>query len=325
MSETHYLGVDLGGTRIKAAVAGGDGRIAAEERAPTESQEGPDSVIARIAALARLTGEKAGVEVESMGIGLPGTLDIPNGVTLYMPNFPTHWQNVPVRDKLEKLLDWPVYLLNDVRTATLGELDFGCGKSAPTLIFMALGTGVGGGVVIDGRLRLGKLGSAGELGHIVVQPYGGLPCGCGGQGCLETVASGPALCGEGVRLLLSGLAPKLFDIVEGNPAGVTAETMGEAARAGDQRVLMAIERMGHFLGLAVTDLVVAIHPELVVIGGGVAGLGDMLFNAIRKTLRKKVGIFSTDDIRIEPSALGDRAGVLGAVALAKRGGLLDQF
>jgi glucokinase len=220
---------------------------------------------------------------------------------------------------LEPRLGCPVHLLNDARAATLGEFVFGRGRGAGTMVFFGLGTGVGGGVVVDGKLRLGALGAAGEIGHQTVLPDGPL-CGCGNRGCLETLASGSAIAAEGVRLFLSGNAPRLHEICGGELARVSPETMAQAARSGDAAVRAALTRAGEWLGLGAANLVTALHPELVVLGGGVAELDDLLLDPVRAAIRRRVGIFPADDVRVERSALGSRAGLLGAIALAARGG-----
>jgi glucokinase len=214
-----------------------------------------------------------------------------------------------------------VYLLNDVRTATLGELTFGHGRTACTMAFFALGTGIGGGIAIDRKLRLGPLGAAGELGHQIILPDGPR-CGCGNRGCLETLASGPAIAAEGVRLMLTGLAPRLHDLTAGDASRVTAKEMVEAARAGDANVREAIIRAAQYLGIGVVNVAVAIHPDLIVLGGGVAQIGDLLFDTVRQTLRERVGMFPIDDIQIKPSQLGENAATVGGIALALEGGRL---
>jgi glucokinase len=189
------------------------------------------------------------------------------------------------------------------------------------MAFFALGTGIGGGVAIDGRLRLGPLGAAGELGHQTILPDGPR-CGCGNLGCLETLASGPAIAGEGIRLMQSGLAPKLYELVEGDAGRVTTKEMAAAARAGDKNIADAIVRAARYLGIGVANVVVVIHPDLVVLGGGVAQIGDLLFDTVRQTVRDRVGMFPTDGVTVLPSALGENAGALGGIALAMKGGLL---
>jgi glucokinase len=214
-----------------------------------------------------------------------------------------------------------VYLLNDVRTIALGELTFGHGRTAQTMVLFALGTGIGGAVAIDRKLRLGPLGAAGELGHQIILPDGPR-CGCGNRGCLETLASGPAIAAEGIRLMQSGLAPRLHEITRGDASRVTTKEMAEAARAGDGNVREAIIRAGQYLGIAVVNVVVALHPDLVVLGGGVAQIGDLLFDTVRQTVRERVCMFPTDDVVIKPSQLGENAGTLGGIALAMKGGRL---
>jgi glucokinase len=323
MPRAHYVGVDMGGTSFKIAVGDAEGRVVCERRAATQSEAGPEVVLARLAAESKAALEEAGAKAPTaIGIGLPGTLDMRAGVVRYLANFPGHWRDVDVRGPLEKALGAPVHILNDVRAATLGEHMFGRGRElgAQSMVLLALGTGIGGGVVIDGKLRLGALGSAGEIGHTILDPNGP-PCGCGSRGCLETFASGPALSAEGVRLVLTGQAPRLREIVEGDANRVDPRAMGEAANAGDDKVRAAIARAGTYLAQVIANLIVALHPELVVIGGGVAGLGDLLMDPIRRGVRDYVKMFPVDTVRIETSTLGDRAGAMGAIAWAMQGGM----
>jgi glucokinase len=316
-----YASVDLGGTNIKCVLATEEGAILGAKSIPTLSHEGPQRVIDRIAGLVNDLASELRCAPQALGLAVPGLVDRARGVTKFLPNMPTQWRDVAVRDLLVPCVGCPVYLLNDVRTATLGELVFGHGRTAGTMAFFALGTGIGGGVAVDGRLRLGLLGAAGELGHQTILPDGPR-CGCGNRGCLETLASGPAIAAEGVRLLQSGLAPKLHEIVEGDAGRVTTKEMAAAARAGDANVADAITRAARYLGIGVANVVVVIHPDLVVLGGGVAQIGDLLFDTVRQTVRQRVGMFPTDNVVILPSELGENAGALGGIALAMKGGLL---
>jgi glucokinase len=318
-----YAGVDLGGTTIAGAMGTGEGRLVAERTIPTASHEGPQAVLQRIARLLEDLIAQAGRRPAAVGVGIPGLVDVAAGVTKFLPNLPTQWRDVPAARMLGDQLGCPVRLLNDVRTATLGELRFGRGRSVGTMAFFALGTGIGGGVAIDGRLRLGPLGAAGELGHQTILPEGPR-CGCGNRGCLETLASGPAITAEGVRLLKSGLAPHLHELVGGDAGRITPREMAAAAAAGDQTVQEAILRAAEYLGIGVANVVVVLHPELVVLGGGVAELGEILLDRVREVVRQRVGMFPTDGVQIERSLLGAKAGVLGAVALASAVGWLSE-
>ena len=317
---TLFASVDLGGTNVSAVLGDETGQIIAETKQPTLSHEGPPAVLKRIAKMIGTLTVKSGGQPAALGMGVPGLADLATGVTKFLPNLPTQWRDVPVRATLEPKIGCPVYLLTDARAAALGELTFGRGRDARTMVFFTLGTGIGGGIVVNRQLRLGPLGAAGEIGHQTILPDGPL-CGCGNRGCLETLASGPAITAEGVRLLLSGNAPKLHELCGGNVAKVSPATMGAAARAGDAHVATAIRRAAEWLGIGAANLVVALHPDLIILGGGVAELGDLLIIPMRETLQRRVGMIPTENIRIERSALGDKAGLMGGIALAQCGGL----
>jgi glucokinase len=248
---------------------------------------------------------------------MPGLIELQSGVTQFLPNLPGQWRGVPAAAILQSALGCPVYLLNDARLAAYGEMTFGLGRDCPDLLFFTLGTGVGGGVVLNGKLRLGPLGAAGEMGHQTLIADGPL-CGCGNYGCVEAVASAPALTAEGVRLALAGQAPKLLELVEGNTGRITPREM---AQAGDAAVIGAIERAGRYLGIAAANVITTLHCRTVVFGGGMSALGSLLFDAIRSEIGRRLRMMPSDDIRIERSALGDKAGIYGGIALARDGGL----
>ncbi|TWT51521.1 Glucokinase [Thalassoglobus neptunius] len=314
-----FAGVDVGGTTVKCALADQDGNVLREGTIDTDSHYGPKEVLKRIGDLVlKLAGELGESQLVALGMGLPGLVDLHAGETRYLPNMTAHWKNVPVSAILSEQIQCRVLLLNDVRTATLGELTFREGPAAKTMVFIAIGTGIGGGIVIDGKLRLGPLGAAGELGHQTIDRTGPL-CGCGNHGCLETLASGTALAAEGIRLMLMGLAPNLHDLVDGEPGRVDVEMMGQVADQ-DDAVRDAILNAASDIAIGVANVVTTVHPDLVVIGGGVANLGPLLLDRIREDVETRVGrLFPVDDIRIEKSQLGAKAGVLGAVALAIHG------
>jgi glucokinase len=319
MTNEVYASVDLGGTNIKAALGCADGTLLCTESRPTLSHEGPQRVLDRIGLLVEDLCRTCKVGIAALGIAMPGLLDFERGRTMFLPNFAGKWRDVPVRDILQPRLGCPVRMLNDVRTATLAELCFGHGRTARTMAFFAVGTGIGGGVVVNGKLHLGPLGAAGELGHHIVVPDGPR-CGCGNRGCLETVASGPAIVGEGVRLLLTGIAPKLHELTGGEPSRVTTKTMAEAAGAGEETVVEAIRRAATYLGIAAVNVVVTLHPDLIVLGGGVAQMGELLREPVERTIRERVGMFPTDGVAVVLSQLGDQAGILGGIALAAHAG-----
>ena len=312
-----FVSIDLGGTNIACAVADENLNLLGESSTPTESHLGPEGVIDRIGGTVEAICAEHSVEPLGLGIGVPGLADIQRGRTLFLPNLPTQWRDIPVAKPLSARLGCPVSLLNDARMAALGELQFGAGREgAPTFVFFTLGTGVGGGIAIDGKLRLGPLGAAAELGHQTILPDGPL-CGCGSRGCLETLASGPALIGKAAWLVRSGRAPILRERIEGRLSRLSPYEMSMAATEGDDAIREVIVEAATYLGIGAANLVTALHPNLIVLGGGVAKIGDLLFDTVRETIRKRVGMFPTDAIRVEPSELGNQAGVWGGIALAR--------
>lgn len=319
-TEAIHGAVDLGGSHIGLAlgsvdIEAGEYRLVARRNLEGGGYDGWQPVLEQIAEGMLELQCEVGELPAAVGVGCPGWVDLDKGETRFLPNLPGQWRDVPVARLLGERLGASVHLLNDVRAATLGEFTLGAGRGTSTMALFALGTGIGGGVVVDGRLRLGPLGSAGELGHQIVDPTGPI-CGCGNRGCLEAVASGPAIAAAGVRLLRSGQAPALFDLTGGDAGQVSAETMGEAARAGDEAVTKELGRIAGLVGIAAANVVVTLHPELIVLGGGVAGLGDLLFDGVRRTIAECVRVFPTDDVRVEPAALGTDAGLAGVLVWA---------
>ncbi|MHB1355176.1 MAG: ROK family protein [Anaerolineae bacterium] len=317
-----YASVDLGGTKIACALAEADGRILRESTQPTISARGPEAVLQSIADQVRTLANALGRQPAALGIGVPGLADLERGTTLFLPNLPGHWRDIPVREILSPLVGCPVYLLNDVRMATLGELTYGHGRTAHTMAFLALGTGIGGGVAVDGVLRLGPLGAAGEIGHQTILPDGPL-CGCGNHGCLETLASGPAITAEGIRLLLMGQAPALNALVRGDLNLVSPRALAAAA-ADDPAIRSALVRAAEYVGIGVANVITILHPDLVVLGGGVAEIGPLLFDTVRDTVKQRVRMFLVDGVRIEHSLLGEKAGMLGGIALAARQVIINE-
>jgi glucokinase len=310
-----FASVDVGASVTGCAVATAAGQLVAERAIPTLAHEGPEAVLTRIAAAINEMAAASGQKVLALGLGVPGLADFHRGRTLFLPNLPTQWRNLPVAEQLSAKVNCPVFLLNDARMAALGELWFGHGRTARTMVVFTVGTGIGGGVVIERKLRLGPLGAAGEIGHLTIQADGPL-CGCGNRGCLETLASGPALIGEGTRLMRSGHAPHLYDMVESDANRITPRLMAQAAAAGDTSVREAVVRAARFLGIGVANVIAVIHPELVVLGGEVAGIGPLLIETVRREVRERVRLFPVESVRIESSALEDKAGLWGGVALA---------
>lgn len=307
--------VDLGGTNIAVAVGTEAGEVLAERQAPTRGEEGPEGVLRRMAAL---VCELAPEGVEAVGVGVPGLCEVGRGRALFLPNLPGQWRGVEVGAMLGRELGCPVYLLNDARMAALGELDYGHGREVEDFVLATLGTGIGGGVVLGGRLRLGSLGAAGEVGHQCVEPDG-VVCGCGARGCLEMYASAPALVGEAVRLVKMGQAPGLLEMVEGDLNRVSPEVM---ARCGDASVRGVIERAARYLGIGLANAALLVQPQRLVLGGGLAQMGEVLLGPVREEVGRRVKMFPVETLEVVVSRLGARAGVMGGLALARRRGVI---
>lgn len=311
-----FASVDIGGGTTCCGVATGSGEMLAERIIPTLSHEGPDAVLGRISATLKDLAEASGHRLTAVGVGVPGLADFHRGRSLFLPNMPTGWRDYPVADRLSTSVGCPVFVLNDARMAALGELWYGRGRGVRTMVVYTLGTGIGGGVVVDRKLRLGHLGAAGEVGHQIILPYGAL-CGCGNRGCLESLAGAPALIGGGVRLLKSGHAPHLFEMVEGSAERVTPQLMVQAAAAGDSFLRDHLLEAARMVGIGVFNVIAMLYPELVVIGGDVAhDLGALLIDTVRREVRERARLFPADKVRIEPSELREKAALWGGVALA---------
>ena len=318
----YYVGIDVGGTHLRAALfAASSGVALAARQEDTLAREGHAAVLARIAALARAVAAAGGArpeQVRGVGLGLPGRLDPQRGVVEFLPNLPGNWVGVPAAPLLAAALGWPVRLINDARAATLGEWAYGAGRGAATVACFTLGTGIGGGLVINGRLHLGFNGTAGELGHQVIDVYGP-PCGCGGRGCLEAFASGPAITALGVKAVLQGLTTQIGARVDYDLNRITPQVMAEAALAGDAVAAEIFERVGEYLGIGVANIVIAIGPQRVIIAGGVARLGELLLAPIRRTLRERVHLAPAELVEIVTAQLGGEAGLVGAAVWAGTG------
>ncbi|MEA3345942.1 MAG: ROK family protein [Chloroflexota bacterium] len=319
MDLIHHIGVDLGGkTLAAAAVDTASGRVLGRHEVSTLAKEGPEAVIARMAELIETVMAAAGLareQIGGVGIGVPGVLDMERGLTLFLPNLPGTWPQVPLKAAIEAKVGLPTSLLNDVRAFTLGEKTFGAGRDLDDIVCLAVGTGIGGGIVIDGQLHLGIGGTAGEVGHQIIDPYGP-PCGCGSRGCLEAFASGPAITAMALKAIAQGVTTRIAEMVEYDLNQVNPELIARAAKEGDPVARDIYERTGFYLGIGVANLITILSPQMVIIGGGVAQAGELLFEPIRRTVRERVHVTPLDQVQIVPAQLGTDAGLVGAALWA---------
>jgi glucokinase len=317
----NYIGCDLGGTNMRAAIVDvGNGSMLHQMSIPTQARDGHDAVMRRMAGLFLQMIEWAGMKKEDIGgigIGVPGVLDLEKGETLFLPNLPSTWPHVPLGDTIAKLTGLPVALLNDVRSIMNGEWRFGAGRGVDTLAIFAIGTGVGGGLVINGQLHLGIGGTAGELGHMTID-FTGPRCGCGNYGCLETYASGPAIAAMGMKAVAQGLTTQISELCNYDLNRITPELIEKAARAGDEIAMDIYERAGFALGIAAANVCVSIGPRRIILAGGVSQAGDLLLVPIRRTLRERVTVMPVEQVEVVQSQLGNNAGVIGAACWAAK-------
>lgn len=300
MSPDRFLGLDLGGTNIKTVILeAGDGgyRTVASSTAPTHADRGPAAVVDRLVELGRAAIEVHG-PVDAVGLGIPGLFDRSTGTAVLVPNLPGPWPGHPLRDPLSSGLGVPVTLVNDARAFTLAEARLGAGRGCRTLLGVTLGTGVGGGIVVEGRLHLGAWGVAGEVGHQTVLPDGPR-CGCGNRGCVEALARADVLA------TLAGRA--------------SAEEVYAGVREGDERCRQVVARVAEYLGIALANVVTVLGPEKVVVGGGIAAAGELALGPIREALRRRLTLVPAAEVEVVPAALGTAAGAVGAALAAAEG------
>jgi glucokinase len=312
MSEKIYVGVDLGGTSIKVGICDEKGNLLHTYEGPTGVEDGAQAVLDRIAAYVKKVVSDSAYQweqVAGVGAGVAGFIDIASGTVMFAPNL--KWKEVPVKKELEARLGLPVALDNDANVAALGEAWSGAGAGVKNMVAFTLGTGVGGGIIIDGRIYQGFRGLAGELGHIKVVPdLEAIQCGCGQLGCVETVSSATGI----IRMAKDAVARGESTALSLND-NITAKDVFDAAKDGDEVAIRIVKRAAYYLGKAMAAVAVVLNPQRFIIGGGVSRAGDILFNEIRKVYEQNVPSAFSEQVDIVPAKLGNDAGIVGAAGL----------
>ena len=306
------LAIDIGGTKLAAGVVDTDGRMLSRGEVPTLATEGLEPVLGRIVGLGRellSRPEIAGVRVQRIGVGCAGPVDIKAGLVFQPPNLPG-WTQVPLTDHIQRSLGLPTVLENDANAAALGEFRYGAGKEARSIVYLTVSTGIGGGIILDGKVWHGVKDAAGEIGHITVCPDGPL-CGCGNRGCLEAMSSGPSIARRAREIVASGRQTRLSAIPEPAAADVV-----RLAQEGDAVAAEVWADAVKYLGIGVAAVITFLAPERIVIGGGVTKAGDALFQPLREQARQRVKLVPVESVPILPAALGPDVGILGAAAVA---------
>ena len=315
------VGIDMGGTRVRALVVNAENKILGMQRAPTNPKQKPDGLVGDIALLVEGAVQSAGLklsDLRAVSIGVPGAVDAETGVVHHAPNL--GWKKVALGSKLSALLKAPVFVENDVNVGVMGEYALGAGQGAQELVGIFVGTGIGGGIVTGGRLYLGARGAAAEVGHIVVE-INGPRCGCGNRGCAEALASRTAMERDVRAAIRRGEKSIVLKLMkERGRRRMTSSIIQRALKARDPVMEKVMERAQFCLGILAANVVNMLDPECVIIGGGIAGrLGKDYVTPIRKTayqyfLRRH----DARRVKIVPGILGDDAGPLGAVVLARQ-------
>ncbi len=309
----YYLGIDLGGTFIKGGIVDDSGKIVLRDKVPTESEKGADGVVENIVSLCKSLMNKANLTVQDLvgvGIGVPGMIDSEKGEVIYSNNL--NWKDFSIADKVSEKIGLPVKIANDANVAALGETKFGCGKQYNNSVMITLGTGVGSGIVIDGKLFEGNRSAGAEIGHTVIVAEGE-PCTCGRRGCFEAYASASALIRDTKRIMEKNPQSKLWEVASVD--AVTGKTAFDYYDK-DECAKSVVDHYIDMLGVGIVNVANALRPEIIILGGGVCSEGERLINPLQKKLDSEV--FASDKgpaVKILTAELANDAGLLGAAAL----------
>lgn len=311
----YYAGVDLGGTNTKIGILNREGDILKSRIIKTLSAEGVDNTLERIWKTIQELAQELDINIKNIkgiGLGIPGPV-LEQSIVAFFANFP--WErNINIKEKLEKLTGIETKLDNDANIIALGEAKYGAAKGSKSSVTVALGTGIGGGIYIDGKLVSGAKGAGGEVGHMKIVKDGKL-CGCGQRGCFEAYVSATGLIREAVSRLTVNKQNLLYKMIDGDLMKLEAKDIFDAAREGDAFSLELVDYEVEYLALGIANILNIINPEVVVLGGGVALAGDILLNPMREKMVKYALPVTLEELQIVQGVLGNEAGIKGAVGL----------
>lgn len=311
----YYAGIDLGGTNIKCGIVDEAGEIMIQESVPTHSERGLSYVTETMAGLVTRLAREAKIDVKAVGVGSPGMIDGERGVVVYSNNLA--WQNVPLAAELKKRLRLPVRITNDANAAAYGEYACGAGNEYKSVVLITLGTGVGSGIVIDGKLFEGHCGAGAEFGHEVIS-FGGEKCTCGRRGCFEAYASATALIRQTKRSMEKDKQSMLWRLCGGDIGSVNGKTAFDGAAVGDKTAKRVVNNYLRYLSEGLANIANAFHPEAILIGGGISAQGENLTVPLQKRVDKlMLGHGKYASVKILAATLGNDAGLVGAAMLAK--------
>jgi len=310
----NFIGVDLGGTNIASALINTKGGILKEIIIPTEAHKGPKHTISQMKKVIHdLISAAPFSDVTGIGLGIPGLVDVEKGISRFAGNL--GWKNIPILEEFQKDFDIPICMDNDVRVATLGEKYFGAGTKTNNLICVTLGTGVGSGIIIDGKLYRGHSYSAGEIGHITIVKDG-LYCNCGNRGCLEMYVSAPGIIRRTIKAINKGHNTIIPSIVNGQLEKITPAIISKAHEMDDELAHLIVEETAELLSIGLASYAQLLNPELIIIGGGISLMGDKLFTPLNKHIKDRSMRTLRDKIKVVPAKLHDKSGMIGSAALS---------
>jgi glucokinase len=310
-----FAGIDIGGTKIAIALASPSGAVVTKCSLPTRPELGPRAIIENVAsAIDELCSENDAVLV-SIGIGSPAPIDVERGLIMSPSNL-RDWVDFPIVDLLAKRFRVPVLLENDANAAALGEHMYGAGRGHKSVFYVTVSTGIGGGIIIDGEVYRGVCTAAGEIGHTIIQP-GGVKCNCGSVGCLETICSGTHIVRRTNERLARGENSAINEMIS-DGRKLTAEMVIEAVRRNDKLAVEIWDETLRYLAIGVANAITLLAPEIVVIGGGIAEAGPLLFDPLRRSVPSYVSMLPADKVNIVPAELGKESGLHGALAIADK-------
>lgn len=314
----YYAGIDLGGTFIKCGIVDGDGKLLGKDKIPTGKDRPYGEIAADMAACVRALAEKAGLAAEDLaaaGIGAPGTADSEHGVIIYSNNI--EWENVPLGRAVQQALGVPAFVTNDANAAALGEFVSGAGAAYKSVVFITLGTGVGGGIVLDGKLFEGGKSAGAEVGHTVIR-MNGEKCTCGRKGCFEAYASATALIRQTKAAMQKAQGSKLWQLCGGDPEKVDGKTAFDGMREGDAAATRVVKNYIKYLAEGIANLANIFRPDAVLLGGGVCAEGETLLKPLRRKVNSLLfGGTKYAPVKVLTASLKNDAGLFGAAAFAK--------
>ncbi len=305
------IGIDIGGTKISIGIADMNSSMLSryERSTPQDPNEGVEWILAKIADWHKKQDNRF-QRIYGIGIGCAGPLDKEAGMVLHSPNLPK-WIDYPISEALREEYDVPVFLENDANLAALGEHRLGAGRGMENIVYITVSTGIGGGIIANGKLVTGVGGSAGEIGHMTIKEDGP-DCNCGSKGCLETLASGTAIVRMAAEWIKNSDKPSMMRKLVGIQGMLTAELVAKAASNGDEAAEEIIHKAMGYLGIGVANVVTTLSPEAVVIGGGVAKIGETLFKKVNEVVRERVRLVPVEKVKIIPASLAPDSGLYGA-------------